>query len=78
MSAFSAGLLDDATSERYAADYAKSEPYRHAVVPTLIDDALLRAAREEIVEELRFAEKETDIYKVSFHRTVRNDRSSWR
>ncbi|KAE8258575.1 hypothetical protein A4X13_0g1601 [Tilletia indica] len=63
--AFSAGLLDTDTSKRFAAEYAKSEPYRHAVVPTLIDDALLRSARAEIVEELRFAEKETDIYKVN-------------
>ncbi|KAK0548928.1 putative component of NuA3 histone acetyltransferase complex [Tilletia horrida] len=63
--AFSAGLLEEATSKDFAADYAKSQPYRHAVVPALIDDALLRAAREEIVEELRFAEKETDIYKVN-------------
>ncbi|KAL9936686.1 hypothetical protein V8E36_004754 [Tilletia maclaganii] len=64
-SAFSAGLLDPATSKRYADDYSQSAPYRHAVVPALIDDALLRAARTEIVEELRFAEKETDIYKVN-------------
>ncbi|KAK0527068.1 putative component of NuA3 histone acetyltransferase complex [Tilletia horrida] len=64
-SAFSAGLLDKDTSQRFAAEYAASVPYRHAVVPTLVDDALLRAARAEIVEELRFAEKETDIYKVN-------------
>ncbi|CAD6885725.1 unnamed protein product [Tilletia laevis] len=63
--AFSAGLLEPETSKRFAAEYAQSEPYRHAVVPTLIDDALLRAARAEIEEELRFAEKETDIYKVN-------------
>lgn len=49
----------------YAQKCAVSEPYKHSVVRPLIDDALLRAAREEIIEELRFADKETDIYKVN-------------
>ncbi|KAI3480742.1 hypothetical protein L1887_57008 [Cichorium endivia] len=35
------------------------------VVPALIDEELLKATRQEIIGELRFAEKETDIYKVN-------------
>jgi len=61
--AFAPNLLDAATVQQYAQQYAASGPYQHAVVPALIDDALLRATRREI-EELHFTEKETDIYKV--------------
>ncbi len=45
--------------------YASSGPYKHAVVSALFDPDLLRGAQKEIVKELKFAEKETDIYKVS-------------
>ncbi|EPQ31176.1 uncharacterized protein PFL1_01364 [Pseudozyma flocculosa PF-1] len=63
--AFAPGLLDEATSAKYSQHYQNSGPYKHAVVPELINDDLLRAARQEIISELRFAEKETDIYKVN-------------
>ena len=45
--------------------YNKSVPYRHAVVDGLINEELLKSARQEILDELRFTEKETDIYKVN-------------
>ncbi|KAN0061740.1 putative component of NuA3 histone acetyltransferase complex [Thecaphora frezii] len=62
---FVPGLLDDETSTKYHEQYQASGPYKHAVVPGLINEDLLKAAREEIISELRFAEKETDIYKVN-------------
>nr|POF22406.1 prolyl 3,4-dihydroxylase ofd1 [Quercus suber] len=57
-------LFDTATVEAFTASYAASTPYKHAVVSDLIDDALLRAVRAEIVENIHFTPKETDIYKI--------------
>lgn len=64
-SAFAPNLLDSATVSQYNKEYEASAPYKHAVIPSLIDDSLLKATRQEIIDELRFAEKETDIYKVN-------------
>ncbi|KZO98146.1 hypothetical protein CALVIDRAFT_479244 [Calocera viscosa TUFC12733] len=63
-SAFVPGLFDPPTVAGLAQAYEASEPYKHAVLPALVDDALLREVKDEILNELRFAEKETDIYKV--------------
>lgn len=62
---FASSLLSQETRDRYNEQYKASQPYKHAVVDGLIDSDLLEKARQEIVEELRFAEKETDIYKVN-------------
>ncbi|PWN23750.1 hypothetical protein BCV69DRAFT_279673 [Microstroma glucosiphilum] len=62
---FAPKLLSKDSRASYQSKFASSQPYKHAVVDALISDELLRKAREEIVEELRFAEKETDIYKVN-------------
>lgn len=64
-SAFAPELLAPTTIQEYNAQYEASAPYKHAVIPALINDELLKATRQEIIEELRFAEKETDIYKVN-------------
>lgn len=64
-SAFAPNLLDPTTVTQYNQQYEKSAPYKHAVIPSLINEDLLKATRNEIIEELRFAEKETDIYKVN-------------
>ncbi|KAI7518990.1 hypothetical protein KC331_g20910, partial [Hortaea werneckii] len=48
----------------YAKDYAASAPYKHAVVSHLINDSLLRNVRQEILENIHFTPKETDIYKI--------------
>ncbi|KDN52854.1 hypothetical protein K437DRAFT_253794 [Tilletiaria anomala UBC 951] len=61
---FAPDLLSESTVASHASQYAASGPYKHGVIPALLSDSLLREARKEIVEELRFAEKETDIYKV--------------
>ncbi len=64
-SAFAPDLLAKDTVSSYNKEYESSGPYKHAVIPALIDEELLKATRNEIIEELRFAEKETDIYKVN-------------
>lgn len=61
---FREGLFDPATVEGYADDYARSSPYKHAVVSDLINDKLLRSVRSEIVDNIHFTPKETDIYKI--------------
>ena len=48
----------------YTTKYAESEPYKHSVISSLINDDLLRAIREEIRENVHFTPKETDIYKI--------------
>jgi hypothetical protein len=61
---FYAGLLEPANATRLHEDYAASKPYLHGVIDKLFDDALLHSAADEIIRELHFTEKETDIYKV--------------
>ncbi|KAI5296016.1 hypothetical protein KEM52_006067 [Ascosphaera acerosa] len=61
---FSAGLLKKETLAKYKAEYAQSQPYKHAVIHGLVDDDLLRAVRSEISEQVSFTEKETDIYRI--------------
>ena len=61
---FSDGLFADEIVKRYADSYATSAPYRHAVVSDLIDDSLLRSVRSEILDNIHFTPKETDIYKI--------------
>lgn len=41
-----------------------SKPYRWGTIKNLIDDELLRNVRKEIMSEIEFTKKETDIYKV--------------
>lgn len=61
---FSDGLFAPETVKHYAEKYANSDPYRHAVVSNLIGDTLLRSVRSEILENIHFTPKETDIYKI--------------
>lgn len=58
-------ILDDDFVKSKRAEYDASGPYRHAVFDGLINNVLLRQVHTEIVEELHFTEKETDIYKVN-------------
>ncbi|KAL6403282.1 hypothetical protein AUP68_12622 [Ilyonectria robusta] len=61
---FRAGLFDQDVLDSYTDQYAKSAPYKHAVINGLIDDSLLRAVRDEIKANVSFTPKETDIYKI--------------
>src|SRR5262249_30755080 len=62
--AFRAGLFDQSTRDELSASYTASQPYRHCVIPELVNDDLLRAVQHELMTELHFTVKETDIYKV--------------
>lgn len=61
---FRKGLFDSSVVKGYADEYATSGPYKHAVVSDLISDDLLRSVRSEIVDNIHFTPKETDIYKI--------------
>lgn len=61
---FRPGLFDAATVQSYAENYAQSTPYLHSVVSHLMNDDLLRCVRREILENIHFTPKETDIYKI--------------
>lgn len=50
--------------KEYTKQYARSEPYKHSVISSLINDELLRSVRLEIKENVHFTPKETDIYKI--------------
>ncbi|KKY13897.1 putative 2og-fe oxygenase family protein [Phaeomoniella chlamydospora] len=63
-SRFTAGLFDSSTLEKFTSEYEKSQPYKHAVIPSLIEHSLLRSVREEIIANVHFTPKETDIYKI--------------
>lgn len=58
---FAAGLLDPSNISKLRAEHEQSTPYKHAVVQQLFEPDFLKAARSEIVEQLSFREKETDI-----------------
>ena len=55
---------DDFITKKHE-EYNQSGPYHHSVINDLVSEDLLRGARDEIIEELHFTEKETDIYKVN-------------
>ncbi|KAF1969873.1 hypothetical protein BU23DRAFT_557287 [Bimuria novae-zelandiae CBS 107.79] len=61
---FRKGLFDSKLLASYTNYYAKSQPYKHAVIQNLVDDQLLRNVRNEIREHISFTPKETDIYKI--------------
>ncbi|KAK3052269.1 putative component of NuA3 histone acetyltransferase complex [Extremus antarcticus] len=61
---FGEGLLASETVQRYAKEYADSAPYKHAVVSSLMNHDLLRSVRSEILDNIHFTPKETDIYKI--------------
>uniref|UniRef100_A0A060SZX3 uS12 prolyl 3,4-dihydroxylase n=1 Tax=Blastobotrys adeninivorans TaxID=409370 RepID=A0A060SZX3_BLAAD len=61
---FSVNLSDQAQRDKLKTDIAESSPYKHGVICPLINDDLLRRVRKEIMSEIHFTKKETDIYKV--------------
>lgn len=62
--AFFPNILNPPSSAGLREDYAHSTPYKHAVIGSLFDEDLLQKVQNEILGELSFTEKETDIYKV--------------
>lgn len=61
---FGDNLFDEKTLKGYTDAYAASAPYKHAVVHGLMNDSLLRSVRTEIIDNIHFTPKETDIYKI--------------
>ncbi|KIX94620.1 uncharacterized protein Z520_09666 [Fonsecaea multimorphosa CBS 102226] len=63
-SAFRSDLFEVDTREAFCKSYQSSKPYPHAVVPSLIQESLLRSVRQEITTHIHFTQKETDIYRI--------------
>ena len=61
---FRTDLFSPEILRQFTQEYAVSEPYKHAVVPSLVNDDLLRAVRREILDNIHFTPKETDIYQI--------------
>jgi Rps23 Pro-64 3,4-dihydroxylase Tpa1-like proline 4-hydroxylase len=61
---FGDNLFAEKTLKGYTDEYAASAPYKHAVVHGLMNDSLLRSVRTEIIDNIHFTPKETDIYKI--------------
>ncbi|KAI1007336.1 Prolyl 3,4-dihydroxylase [Podosphaera aphanis] len=61
---FPKDLFSDTSTQKYVQQYASSQPYRHAVITSLINDTLLRSVRAEVQENVHFTLKETDIYRI--------------
>ena len=62
-SVFAPNLFSQSNVQALHSEHESSGPYKHAVVHKLFQDEFLNKARKEIVEELSFREKETDICK---------------
>lgn len=81
-SKFTPNLFDTANIARFKDEYKDSTPYKHAVIGQLFDHDLLKSVKDEILGQLGFTEKETDIYKARMflnrgaHRTSCEEMSS--
>lgn len=58
----SPALLESAAS--LAEQYKSAQPYRHCVMTSVFDVELLKAVREEIINNINATYKETDLFKV--------------
>ena len=63
-SCFRPDLFLSTTLDAYIKVYKSSQPFPHAVIPSLIDPPLLKSVREEITTHISFTLKETDIYRI--------------
>lgn len=61
---FNPGIWSPENHEKIAKAVAQSQPYRWGTITELMDDSLLRLVRKEVLSEIAFTKKETDIYKV--------------
>ncbi|KAG2198024.1 hypothetical protein INT47_004991 [Mucor saturninus] len=62
---FHTGLFEEASIREIEKSFKESKPYLHCKIDTLVTDQLLRNVRQEILENISFTLKETDIYKVN-------------
>lgn len=63
-SVFQAHVLEDAAVPSRRESFLSSAPYGHCVIDGLVDDALLREVREEVIGNLEATYKETDLFKM--------------
>jgi Rps23 Pro-64 3,4-dihydroxylase Tpa1-like proline 4-hydroxylase len=61
---FRSDLFANSTLTSYKTAYKASQPYPHAVIPSLISAPLLESVRHEITTHISFTLKETDIYRI--------------
>lgn len=57
-------LFEPESVAEMQADYRISQPYRHLVIPNLMDSEVLKTACEELKSNMQATLKETDIFKV--------------
>lgn len=57
-------IFEETFQDSLQKDIASSTPYKWGTVTELMDDSLLRDVRTEVLNEIAFTKKETDIYKV--------------
>ncbi|TFK28940.1 nuclear protein [Coprinopsis marcescibilis] len=62
---FANALFDHNHIARLHTSYDSNQPFKYAVVDKLFQEELLKKVKDEILSELSFTEKETDIYKVN-------------
>ncbi|CCE81820.1 Piso0_002495 [Millerozyma farinosa CBS 7064] len=61
---FNDKIWDNKFQEEIKEQVEKSQPYRWGTITELMNDELLRNVRQEVLNEIAFKKKETDIYKV--------------
>lgn len=61
---FQTHIFEDSFKENLKNEIKESKPYKWGTIKNLINDELLRNVRNEIIKEIEFTKKETDIYKV--------------
>ncbi|CAI5759152.1 unnamed protein product [Candida verbasci] len=61
---FNDQIWDEKFQQQLKQDISNSQPYRWGTVKHLINDELLKNVRNEVLNEIAFTKKETDIYKV--------------
>jgi prolyl 3-hydroxylase /prolyl 3,4-dihydroxylase len=58
------GLFTKDVLQQYTSEYTASELYKHSIISSLINDALLFSVYNKIRDHVHFTPKETDIYKI--------------
>lgn len=57
-------IFEDEFQQTLRLEVTNSQPYRWGTIRELFNDNLLRSVRKEVLNEIAFTKKETDIYKV--------------
>jgi prolyl 3-hydroxylase /prolyl 3,4-dihydroxylase len=63
----SADLVDPASIHKLHTTYVNNQPFKYGIVPKLFQHELLKKVKDEILGELHFSQKETDIYKACLY-----------